>query len=105
MPAIQTDLEQASKQFRENCGKRGFVRSSQRRTGGCRGSRTEAAHAAVSDWADRPRRSRQAPGLVSPHVTDAGKGGSEQSGDRETVCGPDGVCKRPGLFPCEVAAK
>ena len=27
MPAIQTDLEQASKQFRENCGKHGFVRS------------------------------------------------------------------------------
>ena len=27
MPAIQTDLEQAGKQFRENCGKRGFVRS------------------------------------------------------------------------------
>jgi hypothetical protein len=26
-PAIQTDLEQAGKQFRENCGKRGFVRS------------------------------------------------------------------------------
>jgi hypothetical protein len=27
IPAIQTDLEQASKQFRENCGEHGFVRS------------------------------------------------------------------------------
>src|SRR6516164_1146350 len=27
MPATQTDLEQASKEFRENCGEHGFVRS------------------------------------------------------------------------------
>jgi hypothetical protein len=27
IPAIQTDLEQASKQFRENCGEHAFVRS------------------------------------------------------------------------------